>query len=99
MLERCSIQQGMGVRGARGELLGRVVGGKDTHLLIRRRRWASPAQAVDYRAIARLSGGSVWLRGGRELLLPPELASGKGPLMTVLPLDPRAESVAAALGL
>jgi hypothetical protein len=95
VLDRASLQYGMPVRGAAGQHLGRVVVCRSSHFVLRRPPWFGRYHAVAYEDVASLRGGSVWLSRGQEALLPPELA--RGPLAMVLPLDPRASSVAEAI--
>ena len=98
MPERDSIQRGMSVRGPNGEFFGRVAGCGARHLVVRRSVWTGRRAAVDYAEVAGLRRGMVWLRRGREALLPEAAASDEAPLMSVLPLDPVAETVAQAAG-
>lgn len=96
MLERRSLQYGMPVRGARGEHLGRVVACGENGFLVRSSVVTRRRFFVHYDEVVSLRRGMVRLRRGRDALGPPDQI--RGPLMAVQPLNPRARTVAEAVG-
>lgn len=96
-LGRSSLQAGMQVRDSQGTRLGYVARLGESHLFLRRHRYARHWSAVPLSRVARLVGYTVYLDApGSQVLEPAEPYLGSELLTYTLPLAwlPRAESTA-----